>query len=383
MSVRMILILAGIALVLVVIAGLIIRLSRRRIHPKEGVHYIAGLNALIEGDYSAAFMHLRKAVREDPDNLDAYIKLGDILRETGKVENAIRVHKSIKAHQDLRPVQKKALLRSLVLDYLKAGRYNQGLKAVEELLDVDSRDLWSRQMKLDLLERKADWPAASQAFKDLMTLQGRKKKDYRDQLALYKVEEARDLFEKGQERSGRIKLREALKISANCTPAYLLLGDSYVREGRNGDALNIWKQFIERLPHQSNLVIERLRNVLFEMGTFSNIETILQDILARSPGNAEIMLALAQIYESKGDGARAVGLVEEILEKDPSFEKARLYLMKLYASEGKVEKSLEQVSAYVEEKLAWKPHFTCASCGYESDDPIWHCPNCGRWYVLS
>ena len=42
--------------------------------------YMEALRALVEGDDHTAFERLKATVNEDSHNLDAYIKLGDLLR---------------------------------------------------------------------------------------------------------------------------------------------------------------------------------------------------------------------------------------------------------------------------------------------------------------
>ena len=54
-----------------------------------------GLDALIAGHRDDALKHLARAVREDSRNVDAYIKLGSLLRERGQVRQAIQAHREL------------------------------------------------------------------------------------------------------------------------------------------------------------------------------------------------------------------------------------------------------------------------------------------------
>ena len=63
--------------------------------------YMAALRDLLEGKQEAAFSKLRQVVTEDPNNIDAYIRLGRILRENNKPDRALQVHKDLTLRSDL------------------------------------------------------------------------------------------------------------------------------------------------------------------------------------------------------------------------------------------------------------------------------------------
>ena len=57
--------------------------------------YTEALRALVEGDDQTAFERLKAVVTEDSSNLDAYLKLGDLLRRRGRIDKAIKVHEDL------------------------------------------------------------------------------------------------------------------------------------------------------------------------------------------------------------------------------------------------------------------------------------------------
>ena len=54
--------------------------------------YTEALEALLDGDSDSAFEKLRELIREDTENIRAYLKLGDIFRERGQVEQLSLIH---------------------------------------------------------------------------------------------------------------------------------------------------------------------------------------------------------------------------------------------------------------------------------------------------
>ena len=340
--------------------------------------YVQGLNALIEGNLDLAASAFRESARRDTENVDAYLKLGDIFREKKDWERAIKIHRELLVRRNLAPAVRLQILRSLAKDYRAAGQIERALATVEDILKQTPKDLWAINFKLKLFEEKGDW---EQAFRTLRQLQKIDPGHAQSKavLALYRVEEAKQLFGQKKEKAGRIKLREALKIDPKCVPAYLYLGDSYIREERADDALKAWKTLIETVPEYSHLVLPRLRELLFNLGKFSEIESILTDLLHKNPENLNVYFALSHIYERKGQFDRAIDLCEQILERKPDEPNAKLLLIRLLAQKKDYQQLSREVLVFTEQVIHPQEEFTCSVCGYRSKEPLWHCPQCGQW----
>ena len=74
-------------------AGGIFAYFNRRPKPRKNKDslYTDALNAMVRGDSDDAMRLLRNVVRQDTDHLDAYLQLGDILREEGNPLSLIHI----------------------------------------------------------------------------------------------------------------------------------------------------------------------------------------------------------------------------------------------------------------------------------------------------
>ncbi|MEW5994737.1 MAG: tetratricopeptide repeat protein, partial [Candidatus Zixiibacteriota bacterium] len=70
------------------------RFTRREKKPLSSL-YVEALRDLLDGKRVAAFSKLRQVVTEDSNNLDAYLRLGQILRENKKPDRALQVHRDL------------------------------------------------------------------------------------------------------------------------------------------------------------------------------------------------------------------------------------------------------------------------------------------------
>lgn len=338
--------------------------------------YTEGLNLLLAGEREAALKRFRDAVNKNSRNIDAYLKIGDILRETGQVERAINVHKYLTVRSGLTPRQREDIMRSLAKDYEDAREFDKGLEVLNKVLEENRHLVWAHEMKLRFYEKKQEWDNAFQTYKELRKSRGESKNG---RLALYKVQEGLQLLDSGKEREARSRFKDAIKIDPNSPPGYIYLADSYRRENRNSDALQVLKEFMERVPSQSYLAFERIKDLLFEGGVFGEIENVYLEIIDVQPNNLMARLALSDIYEKKGELEKAVDTCLNVLEKDPSNEFAKKRLVRLYHKSGDDEKSVNQALDLIDESLKHKEMFKCKECGYRSHEPFWRCPQCQEW----
>lgn len=338
--------------------------------------YAEGLNLLLVGAKEEALQKFTDSVRKNSKNVDAYLKIGDIYREFGKADKAINVHKYLTVRRGLTPKKQLQILQSLAMDYHAGKRFDQALEVVDRILDEDKHNVWAQEMKLQLYEEKEDWQKAFDTYKDLLKL---KKSASNGKLALYKVQEGLQLLKDGDEKEARARFRDAIKIAPASPPAYIYLADSYLKENRKEEALKTLKRFIEKVPAQSFLAFERIKNLLFESGVYGEIENLYREIIESQPSNVAAHLALSEIYEKKGELEKAIDTCREVIEQDPNNKVAKKYLVRYYHVAGRDREAVELALEIIDESLHKHEIFTCKVCGYESEEPFWRCPNCHEW----
>ena len=113
-------------------AGGIFAYFKRRPKPRKNTDslYTDALNAMVRGDSDGAMRLLRNVVRQDTDHLDAYLQLGDILREEGNPQQAIKVHHSLTVRPGLSENFRMHIHKSLAQDYIAVHEPVQAQKAV-------------------------------------------------------------------------------------------------------------------------------------------------------------------------------------------------------------------------------------------------------------
>lgn len=293
--------------------------------------YTDALKDLLDGKQESAFGKLRQLVAEDTSNIDAYLRLGKILRENNRTERALQVHKDLTVREDLGPDNKIAILRELFLDYELLDDKDMAQSALREIIDISPRDYWAYVQLLKMQESTADWEEAFETASKLLKLEANKSKK---PLAKYKYHLAEQFLKKRDYHKCRVLFKEAVSLDPTFELPYLAIGDSYLEEERFEDAVNIWNKLIDVVPSKGHLVIDRLKKTLFDLGRFGDIIIVCKTILENSNDNLPVRYAMAEFYLKKGEIETAVSNLKEILDISPGDIAAVLKLIKVYMDKG-------------------------------------------------
>lgn len=350
--------------------------TKREIKKASPQLYIDALKALLAGEEQVAFQKFREVARKDPENLDAYLKLGDLFRKNKKYDKALQIHKELTFRPSLSLEQRNEILKSLAQDYSASGDHDKAIFVLLDLYKANEKDEWVASKLLSEYEQTAKW---EEAFELRKKASSRKEDQTHKVLALYKVFWGKDRADTGELHKARVAYKEALNYDETCIPAYLYLGDAYYEDERLKDAVDYWKKLVETVPEAGYLVFDKLEKALFELGEYGGITEIYESILTRNPKDIFALFSLARINEKMGLRETAMDQYKLILDIDPTFSSARLSLAKLYLVEGRREEAMDLLDNLLQSFPPARKEFACKRCGHKSSEPLWRCPSCGEW----
>lgn len=329
----------------------------RRNRKAESDLYIQALQDLLNERPEAAFTKLRQVVAEDTNNIDAYLRLGQILRVYKQPERAVQVHKDLTLRTGLDRSDKTAILMQLTEDYITLGDNETAEKALKELIVIDPRSRWAHSHLLKVQERQQKWDQAYDTAVALLKLEGNKSKK---PLARFKYQMAQQLYKKREYHKARIVFKEAIGLDPTHVEAYLAIGDSYAQEDRLEDAVNFWMKLISAVPDKGHLVIDRLKRVLFDLGRYGDIVNICENILEHSPKNLQARRTLAEFYEKKGDLDAATEKLESLIDDYPEDLSTIVEVIRIYSERGERRK-LQDLLRRLEKQGARPEHSSGAN----------------------
>jgi len=315
-----------IILILVIIGGLTFFYIQPKQQAKTESIYTDALNAMVRGDKRTALKYLRDVVKQDTNHVDAYLQMGDILREEGNALAAIKIHQSLTVRPNLKNDVKIHIHRSLALDYNQISQLAKARREVELLLKLDKKNLWANEFLLALFEKQKDWDKATQISKIIQ-----KVKQLQDptQIARFLVLKGMDKHEKGKVDEAIKTFDIAAKTDPNYEKTYLCLGDIYLVKRDLVKAIDNWEKYALLNPENGKMIYSKIEAALFDLGRFSEVEKFYERIVDKDPSNLSALTKLANVLEEKGEHNSALSLVEDALSKNQTSIHAHLMKLKL------------------------------------------------------
>ncbi len=311
---------------------------RKRERQQDRTLYISALQALLEGDEVGAFYKLKEAVAQDTENIDAYLRLGKILANRGKIKQAIQVHSELLLRSNLTPLQKKSINKYLIDDYVLDNQTGRAIGLLQSEFERDPADTSTGVRLLELLSRENKWEEAEEVSEKLYK---RNRERFAGVVADVKIKVGDVAEETGKGRKARTLYKTAFHLDRNRIDAWIKVGDSYVSENRLEDALRSWMRIVESAPREAHVVFDRIERVLFEIGQFNQMAGIFERILEQDNGNPYAAVSLAELYEKKGNLSQAEEYYRQAIDSNPQFAQARLGLARLYRERGRIDEAIK------------------------------------------
>ena len=361
-------------LILIPIIGLLIYfLYYRKLKPHKVNNiremYAEGLDMLVSGKRIAAYKNFKSIINEDSNNIKAYLRLGQILREGGNAIKALKIHKSLMLRKKITTYEKIELHKNMALNYYELDNFDKSIFEAEKILNIEKDNEWAIHHLINLYKKNNDWMKATEYLKSYFNTKGNRDNH---KLALYKIQHARIEIENNNFEEARNIINRALNLEDDLAIAYYYLGKTYSKEStlvydkaieieKNGlnsisdkekynkyveDAKNMlsksipmWIHYLEINPQQSWFVIPLLKDALFSLDRYSELEDIFYKLSEKYPDSIEILAALADYYSIKGDLDKAIDIIEKALKQNKDSILVKLIKFKL-----NIQKNSENIS---------------------------------------
>lgn len=368
---------AVIVAVVALLALVVWRARRAAAHRvDEESSYEMGLNALISGDRAAALRHLAQAVRENPRNVDAYVRLGNLLRERGQIRQATQVHKELLVKRRLPEATRLEIVKNLALDLAEARRWSEVIEHIRSLPRPERSDLRMLRLARDAYEATGDLDQAVQAHKDILRASSSLKEP---PVGVYRAQAALQALSRGDRDRARSGFLAAIKESPEAVIANLYLGDMAAEEDDLERATAFWMKIVTDRPECAHLVFERLEKAYFELGDFGRMLGIYEDVVSRSASSVHALCGLSRMLERKGDVDEAIGVAREAIKHEGDSLAGHHRLLELLLGKGRFEEAARLAESLVRGLAESTASRRCRSCGEDLPDGGWRCPTCRTW----
>ena len=316
--------------------------------------------SILDKDYEQAVISLRTVVKENPDNLEAYILLSESHKAAGDVQQADDVMR--RAYESARG--NLAKMKKLVRYYISNSNADMAHKIVDDALQVAPDDYDMMSVKAAILNGERKFEEASALARKMVMLYPSKPDGYRlaaPSLVTNKLyDEAEVLLEKGYKKTnsisvarmlvrlklargdvgGAITILEPLVNSSPDENLILQLAQAYVGAKQTDKAADLLRKTAEEHPEWERVVMS-----LAGMEGKNSVDKALGILLRgiqNKPDSVQLRVAAAGLYEKSKQYASAMRLYEDILSIQNDNLIATNNLAALLADHGKGDADLRR-----------------------------------------
>jgi len=348
----------------IIISGLLAYYLYTKVNPtkKSDIKelYSEGLDMLVSGKKYSAYNNFKEIISKDSNNVMAYLRLGQILRENGDNLKAIKIHKNLLLRKKLTSYELIELHKNLSKDYYNVDNKIQSIKECEKILEIDKKNEWAIKEIIKLYKENNNWIDAEK-YLNRYYLEFPDRKDD-NKIALYKVHQAKDNIKNKNYKEARIHLDNALLLNSENFLIYFYMAktyseesnliydkalsvenkgldkynhqqeyNDYIKEAKKilAKAVPLWTHFCEISPNKSWIVLPLLKDALFVLDRYSELENILDQLNSKFPDNIEILMSLADYYSHKGEYDKSLEIIDKAIDKDDSSYLAKLIDLRL------------------------------------------------------
>lgn len=369
-----------------------VRLTKRyrnSIYEAQSKVFLNATQYLISGNKDLAIKEFLSAVDINRETIETYFALGGLFRSNGEIEKAISIHRSLIARENISESNRLRALKELAVDFDKGGFIDKAVETYKDVLKINRDQHEVIHALCRIYEDIEDW---DQAYQYRLMLSKVGYENQAETISHILVQKAKYYFEKGDFRKCSEDLEEAFRFAPSVSAKILRLKLSLYK----GDVEEAKFQLLELLkehPMYASFIFESLSEKTD--GVDLEIQEIYQqrfEILkkyfldlddADLVASPSVILSKVRLLKFAGDKQPAFKLLKEWMEENsrPSDVMKAEYI-KLLVELDKKDEALKETRELLENlHHSLTKHF-CQSCGYNSDEIFWRCPQCHEWETI-
>jgi lipopolysaccharide biosynthesis regulator YciM len=338
--------------------------------------FSSAITHLIAGRTTEAIEELTRAARLRTDVLAVYIILGDLYRDRGQFDRAVRIHASLLHRTDLGRTERAHVLTSLGEDYRTAGLTERARDSFRQALDLDARSLTALKglLKFEIEERA--WAAAAEHEEQILRLDPNRSGKT---LAFIHYEMGLEALRSDDERAALRAFQKAAAVDERAYPALLFLGDLHHKDGRAKKAVESWERIVDLKPGLLHLVYDRLEQIYAEIGEEGRLDHLCHRIAEKDPADWRVRVLLARRENERGNPEAAYRHLLEAARIHPGSVTVQRELWRMALQRGPNPRIAREMADLVKGPDLFADPYVCATCRFRAAAYLWRCPQCHEW----
>lgn len=357
--------------------NLVNRIQMQKRHKKEEKikeHYAKALNAIIREKLPEAKESLQEVLKEEPEHIDALIRLGDLAIREEDYKTALKYYK--KAYE----LDPKNIIPLLSLEDMmeKMNDNELALKYIEQILSIEPDNMLAHYKMRNILEKMERWQELINIQKKIVKLAPTsKKQEEESRLIGYTYEYGRVALEQGDIESAERIFSSLIKSNPDFLPSYLGMVEVLISKGEIEEAISlIEKTYNDR---RTKILLLRLEDLLISLGDPKRLIQFYLRAISSSPNDNELKILLGRVYYRLEMIDDALEILTSIDPSACSNPKLNCLRGVLYLRRNQVNKALTEFKELCPDNKITSINYRCSVCNSLFNEWAGRCNVCGSW----
>ena len=337
--------------------------------------YQNALELWVEGEIDEATSLLKQAVQANPDTIEPFLQLGNLLRVQGDPARAAVLHRGLTVRPDLSRGQKVSIGLALAEDLLALHEWQDAGAVLDTLVRHASKRARYWKARFHQFHGLANRPEAARSLKYALKHIPEKDKTWFEQAyASYQLDRALEHVRMGELSEVGPRLRDVQKMEIAQTRATLVQAMLAAASQDATAALTLAADGLLDSPEELAVFLPVLQDVLLQSGQYSRTIPILERACQSENAPPSLWIDLALLYEKLGEREKALRLLESKTGRGNFTPNAAAPFLRLLASDAPASDFAEVWGML--NMPAPARGWACASCGRLENGIRWFCPGC-------
>ena len=307
--------------------------NRSKNVPSDTEAFNHALKALVNGKKEQAYVLLREIIAKDSSNVDAYLLLGDIVREKD-VKQAIKIHQTVILRPKIGKDKKIEAHTALSKDFLAENNFVRAENELNNIIKMDKSNKWALLNLKEIATKNNNWKDALNFEKKLMNIDINHKKNDESMLNYYI---AMDYKSKDNIKNYVYYLEKSASCEKVHPDSLLELANHNID---NVDlAITYYKLYAKNKLSERTMAYNKIENLLFDNQRFDDVEILYKDLL-NDGFDGFAFNRLIDIMLEKNEKSEASDLVDRFMKSEHACHSIRLNKLKLEIDNFEVRKSI-------------------------------------------
>ena len=330
------------------------------------------------GDREKAIDSLQKIIRTAPQLEETYVCLSDIYTSMEEYDKA-------RETLDLGEVnlgKKESLMLKKVRVNLSAKEYLRNENILKEVLKINESNIDALRILRDFYVGKKDWDNAYEIQKRIGKFI--KTDEEKRRFVGIRYERALTLFNtRFHQNTDKIidTLKEIIGEDKRFIPAYILLGETYIKIGKLNEAGRVYGRGYTKTGHIEFLL--KMEDLYINRGDPGAILKIYQRVLDLSPKDHLITFLYARLCLRLEMIDEALDMLNELIEEGEEFRGLHRAMAEAYIHREEMDNAVAEFrKAFPMEEEVYIP-FVCMKCQAVKHEWTDFCESCLSWNTIN